>query len=290
MLLSEAFEKYRQDVILYDNQSSKTEESHYYALKFLIQHTGDIEVADLTMQHVRDWRHWLGIDRQVCTVREYLVRLRMVLKHLKREGYEVLDYRRIGLPAREEKVPPFLTREQVAELLIAVGRPTRGYPKVCRLRNVAIIALLYASGLRASELLGLDTHQIVGRDSFTVIGKGRKPRLCFLDDRAEHLITDYLYCRDDHNPALFISHQTGRRLSKSGLQIIFARANTLVDFGVPLHPHVLRHSFATDLLRNNTNMRHTQVMLGHSSIQTTQMYTHVIDHDLREIYRQKHSV
>lgn len=290
MLISEAFEKYRHDIILYQNQSSKTEESHRFALKFLLSYVGDIDIEFLTIQHVREWRHWLDNGRQICTVREYLVRLRMVLKHLSREGLEVLDYQRVGLPAREEKVPPFITKDQVAELLIAIAKPARGFPLVCRLRNAAIVSLLYSSGIRASELLSLDIHQVANTDTFTVIGKGRKPRLCFIDPRTRAFIHEYLAARTDNNPALFIAHQTGGRLSKSALQIIFARANTLVDFGVRLHPHVLRHSFATDLLRNNANMRNVQVMLGHSSIQTTQYYTHVVDYDLQKVHREMHTV
>lgn len=293
MSISDAFEKYRQDVILYENQSSKTEESHRYALQFLLLFLGDITIEDLTMQQVRDWRHWLEHGpkkRQVCTVREYLVRLRVVLRHLRREQIDCLYYKRIGLPAREEKEPPFITENQVAELLVAMAKPVRGYPKICRLRNLAIISLLYGSGVRASELLNMDRYQVADRDYFSVCGKGRKVRPCFLDSRTVKLLNEYLSARNDGNPALFISHQTGQRLSKSGLQIIFARANRLVDFGVLLHPHVLRHSFATNLLRNNANLRYTQAMLGHSSIMTTQRYTHVVDADLHQVYLEKHTV
>lgn len=290
MLLTDAFERYRLDVIVYGNQSPKTEESHRFALKFLLLFRGDMQIEDLTMQDVRAWRLWLDNGRGIATIREYLVRLRMVLKHLHDEGYEVLEYKRIGLPAREDKVPAFITQQQVGELLAAMNCKTRGFPKICRQRNLAIISLLYASGIRASELLSLDRHQIAQGNTFTVVGKGRKPRLCFLDVRTRSYLNDYLAARTDSNPALFISHQTGGRLSKSGLQTIFARSNTLVDFGVPLHPHVLRHSFATNLLRNNANMRYTQEMLGHASIATTQMYSHVTNEDLRSIYNLHHTV
>lgn len=290
MLLTEAFEKYRRDVILYENQSPKTEESHRYALQFLLAFHVNMPIEQLTIQHVRDWRMWLGKDRQICTVREYLVRLRMVLRHLEQEGYDVLDYRRVKLPNREEKIPPFLTEVQVSELIAAMSRPVRGYPRVCRLRNCAIIALSYSAGLRAAELLGLDRHDLAGRDSFAVRGKGGKIRPCFIDDRASRLLKEYFAIRNDANPAAFISHQTGQRLSKSGLQLIYARANTLVNFGIALHHHVLRHSFATNLLKNNANLRYTQAMMGHASILTTQIYTHVVDADLHAIYREKHSV
>ena len=148
---------------------------------------------------------------------------------------------------------------------------------------------LLAQWLDFEGILNLDRYQVAGRDSFGVQGKGRKVRPCFIDDRTRKLLDIYLSARTDNHPALFLAHQTGSRLSKSGLQIIFARANTLVDFGVPLHPHVLRHSFATDLLMNNANLRYTQAMLGHASILTTQVYTHVVDADLHNIHKQFHT-
>jgi site-specific recombinase XerD len=290
MILSEAFELYRQDVILYGNQSAKTEESLGCALKFMLAYFGDIDIDALTMQDIRKWREWLNQGRGVNTIREYLSKLRMVLKHLEAEGYEVISYKRIGLPSKEPKTPAYLTSKQVVELIKVMDTKTRGYPRVCRLRNTAIISLLYGSGLRASELLGLDRYQIVRGDVFTVTGKGRKTRPCFLDKRTRQALDDYLATRDDNHPALFISHQTGQRLSKSGLQLIFARSNTLIDFGFPLHAHILRHSFATNLLINNANLRYTQEMLGHTSILTTQIYTHVVNEDLKQIHERFHTI
>lgn len=289
MLISEAFELYRLDVIIFRNQSPKTEETHRCALKVLLAFTEDIPVESLTFDLIRNWKIHLDKRREPSTVREYIIRLRVVLRHLQRRGYRVVDYDLISIPKRPQKVPEFLTKEQVAELLTAIGKPTRGYPRKARLRNTAIISLLYASGIRASELRQLDRANIRDDNTFTVIGKGSKARLCFLDDRTRQLIDAYLLVRTDSNPALFIADQTGRRLSKSGLQIIFARASRLVDFKTPVHPHVLRHSYATNLLRNNTNLRYVQEFLGHSSIQTTQMYTHVVNQDLRKVYNESHS-
>lgn len=291
MTLIEAFDLYRLDVIIYENQSSKTEETHLHTLKLLLQFVGNVQIEDLTFHQVRDWRMELGKTRDITTVREYLIRLRMVLRHLREEGHDVMLYTRVKLPPRpDDRIPAFLTKEQVTELLVVMSKPVRGYPRIARLRNCAIISLFYASGIRAAELRGLNRLDLRTDGTFTVVGKGRKARLCFLDDRAKLYIDAYLKTRTDNNPALFIAEQTGLRLSKSGLQFIFARANRLVDFGAPIHPHTLRHSFATDLLRNNTNMRHVQAMLGHSSIQTTQMYTHVVDYDLRMVHQEKHTV
>ena len=149
---------------------------------------------------------------------------------------------------------------------------------------------MYASGIRAAELRSLNRHDIKPDGTFTVVGKGSKARLCFFYQRTRDAIDVYLAARTDSHKALFLSHQSGKRLSKTGLQVIFARANRIAGLPIPLHPHVLRHSFATNLLRNNANLRYTQVFLGHSSITTTQMYSHVTDPDLKAIYEQHHSV
>ena len=290
MTISEAFERYRLDYILFRDQSPKTEETHRNTQKMLINFTGDIDIALLSFDLVRDWKMHLNKGREPSTVREYIIRLRVVLKYLQKLRYEVLDYELIAVPKRPAKVVAFLNADQVALLLSAIAKPVRGYPKIARLRNTSVISFLYASGIRAAELRSLNRQDLQPDNSFTVIGKGSKTRLCFFDARARTAISAYLTARSDTNPALFIADQTGKRLSKSGLQIIFDRARRIADLPVPVHAHTLRHSFATNLLQNNVNLRHTQVMLGHSSIVTTQMYSHVVDKDLQAVYERGHSV
>jgi site-specific recombinase XerD len=289
MTLGEGFGLYRFDVIVYRSQSAKTEEAHQHALKLLQEYLGDLQFTELTFDQVRGWKAHLLKDRSEATAREYISRLRVVLRHLRRRGFDVIDHELVALPRRPEKVPDFLTKEQVAELLKAVGNPMRGYSRLNRLRNQAVVSLLYASGIRAAELCSLDRASIREDNTFTIIGKGKKPRLCFIDGRTRGFLDDYLGARVDSNPALFISDQNGRRITKSTLQRIFETARTKVNFTVSVHPHILRHSFATNLLRNNTNVRYVQEFLGHSSIQTTQMYMHVVNTDLHQIYLDKHT-
>lgn len=295
MTVSGAFEAYRLDCIVYRNQSAGNEQNHRIALKWLLDFLGDdIDIEKLTFEQVRNWKMWLdkgngGHHRTASTVREYIIRLRVVLRHAQKLGLHVLDYELIAIPKRPEKPVEFLTKEQVATLIEVMEKPVRGYPRIARMRNCAIISLLYGSGIRAAELLSMNRQSIRDDNTFTIVGKGRKERLCFIDQRTRQYIDAYLGARCDANPALFIADQTGQRLSKSGLQIIFARARRLVDFTVPVHPHTLRHSFATNLLRNNANLRYTQVMLGHSSITTTQIYSHVVDPDLQRIYESAHT-
>lgn len=275
MTLTEAFEVYRLDCIVFRNQSTKTEENHYVCLRALISFFGDIEVTSLTFEMVRDWKISLDKGRSPTTVRNYILKLRVVLSYLKKRGHDVLDVDLIPIPKRAERIPDFITKEQV-ELLISC---------TSRVKNKAIISLLYASGCRVGELCALDRTTIKD-NSFTVVGKGGKVRLCFLDERTTTYIAAYLETRTDNKQALFLT-DAGQRTKPGVIQETFKSVRK--RSGLNVHPHTLRHSFATDLLRNNANMRYVQVLLGHSSLQTTQMYTHVVDEDLRKVYNEFHT-
>ena len=279
MRLSEAFDRYRDDVIVFRNQSPKTEEAHYVALKALINFTGDIDVSEIDFNLVRNWKAFLDKGRSPKTVRGYIIKLRVVLAYLQRNGVPSLDPELVPLPKAPEKVPTFLTSQQVSHLISTTKS----------LKAKAIIALLYASGIRVSELCSLNRDDL-RENSFTVVGKGGKARLCFYDERAESCISNYLARRTDNNPALFVSRlKQASRLTPNHIQGIFRNIRERGTLEV-IHPHVLRHSFATNLLKNNANMRYVQVLLGHSSLQTTQMYTHVVDEDLRRVYSSHHTV
>lgn len=274
MTLTDAFELYRLEHIIFSGQSSSTEENHNVCLRALVLFCGDIPIEALTFERVRRWKEWLDKSRSPATARNYIVKLRVVLAYLKKRGYNVLDPDLIPTPKRVEVVPEFLTKEQVVTLIASTAR----------IKNKAIISLLYASGIRVSELCALNRGSI--QDSrFTVIGKGGKPRLCFIDERTKTLIDLYLEERTDNIPALFLT-DARQRITPGVIQETFKSVRKIS--GINAHPHTLRHSFATDLLVNNANMRYVQAMLGHSSLQTTQMYTHVVDNDLQAVYEAHH--
>lgn len=295
MTINEAFESYRQDSIVFRNQSPKTEENNNIVKKSLITFFTDIDIGKLTFEEIRNWKIWLdkgtnGRPRSSSTVRLYIIRLRVVLRYLKLNNHEVLNFETIPVPKRIERIPEFLSPTQVEELIKVVFIPRSGYSTLNRYRNRALISFLYASGIRLSELIRLNKSDIREDNTFTVFGKGGKIRLCFLDSRTRHYLDCYLERRTDSNNALFISDQNNLRVSKNTVQNIFTTAREKVDFQVPLHCHVLRHSFATNLLRNNANLRYVQELLGHSNINTTQMYTHVANEDLKAIYLEKHTI
>lgn len=288
--ISEAFELYRLEYIVFRNQSARTEEMSRVAMKALINFMGDVEVSEITFDNVRKWKEHLSRNRGQNTVRGYIIKLRVVLNHLRLRGYDVLNPDLIGVPKKAEKVVDFITPSEVERLIECVFKAQAGYPTLRRFRNRAIVSFLYASGVRVSELVSLDRLSIQEDGTFTIIGKGDKVRLCFLDQRTLQFLNEYLNLRQDKEHALFVSELTGKRISKDTVQEIFRNAKTKAGFEKPVHPHTLRHSFATNLLRNNTNLVYVRDFLGHKSVQTTEMYTHVVNEDLKRIYAEKHTI
>lgn len=289
MLISEAFELFRVDHIVYNNQSSKTEEMNRLACRSLLNFSGDMHIEDLTFDTIRKWKEHLLKTRSEGTVRGYIIKLRVVLKYLAQRGYTgIINHEVVGVPQRGDTVVEYLTPNEVQLFIDAALEPRARQNSVSRVKNAAIISLLYASGIRVSELCSLNRDFIKpGMNEFSVIGKGRKARLCFVDERAKFYIREYLAMRNDKNPALFVSSQ-GNRIQKDNIAVLF-RFNSRRS-GIQAHPHMMRHSYATNLLKNNTNLLFVSKFLGHKSVQTTEMYTHVVDEDLRAIYREKHTV
>ena len=257
LTLSEAFEKYRKDVIVCRNQSAKTEEMNQCAMKSIVAFLGDIPIADLEFDMVRKWTADLRKTRTSNTVRGYILKVRVVLKHLRACGYDVLDPEVVGIPKRDSRVADYLEVDEIQAMLHAVFQKGAGYSKFKRYRNRAMIALMFSAGLRNGELCAMERTQIKdGVDSFTVIGKGDKPRVCFIDPVTHKYIDEYLALRDGPYPALFVSEQQkGREKINPGV-VQMAVKNAAIKAGLDknIHLHTLRHSFATDLLRNNANI------------------------------------
>lgn len=285
--ISEAFEMYRNDYISFKGQSIKTEESYRVAKSLLLRMYGDIPICELTFAHVRDWKNWLSGWQKPDTVRNNIICLRVVLKFLLSRACPVMNPELIPVPRREARMVEFLTEEEVADFIAEAGRSIRGYNRINRMRNVAIITLLYSTGLRVSELCSLNRNSIRDR-TFTVIGKGAKTRICFIDVDTEKVINRYLEHRTDDCPALFISDQTCRRITPDTIRKMFKNICERSDFN-HVHPHTIRHSYATKLLRRRVDIRYIGDLMGHVSLDTTKVYTHVVNEDLKAIYDAAHA-
>lgn len=184
---------------------------------------------------------------------------------------------KIQLPKVEKALPTFLNFAEIEQLLNSI------YNK----RDLSIIRLLYASGLRVSELVHLDQGSIEGNVIRVKSGKGKKDRIAYLDGGTLTLIQEYLQGRKDENAALFVNRR-GKRLTDRYIEIIVKRYAKIAGIKKKVTPHTLRHTFATHLLQNKANIVVIKDLLGHASLSTTQIYTHVTDEYKKEIYENSH--
>lgn len=227
----------------------------------------------------------------------YVIALRSMLRYLVRNDYEVISPERLELPKGKGQNLKFLPYKDVERMLEKAE-----VTKIQGLRDRAMMEVLFSTGLRVSELVSLN-RQTVNLESkeFGVMGKGRKVRVVFLSDRAAFWVERYLRERDDHYEPLFIRHagrspaiddpKAGKklRLSVRSVQRMIAKYGRLAHLPYSVTPHVLRHSFATDLLSHGAGLREVQEMLGHKNIATTQIYTHVTNPQLKNVHKKYHS-
>ena len=287
VLLSEAFYRYIQDRIVFANKSPKTEESYLNTQKSFIKHIGDMELSDLTFQHIRKWADIMRKKGLVSgTIRGHVVNIRAVLSYMRMIGNECINPELIPVPKRIDPTPDFLQPEDVTRL-ISIIDTTNNCNEICKARNKAIIALLYSSLIRASELCSLNREDVCG-NVFTVLGKGGKRRPCMIDERARKLLDNYLSLRTDNQPALFIDNMTCTRMTTGTLQSQFRRLSK--RFGKPVHAHTLRHSGANNLMRNGCHIYPLSRIMGHTSIATTQTYFQMYDPELVEVYQRYHTI
>ena len=257
---------------------------------------------DISLDLVRRYRLYLarqtgpkGEPLKKVTQSYYIIALRALLRYLSAQrDIPVLSPEKIELPKGTPKTVTFLNSEQVERLLSSPDASD-----IIGLRDKAILETLFSTGLRVSELVRLNRDQIdLERKEFGVVGKGSKPRVVFLSDTAAEWLRLYLKSRDDNFKPLFIRYAGHKELAKDGekmrltsrsVQKIVAKYAKRCFLPVKTSPHTLRHSFATDLLIGGADIRSVQEMLGHESIRTTQVYTHVTDRQLREVHRAFHS-
>ncbi len=277
-----------------------------YITRFLL-HTNLKRPEDINYEVVREYRLWLnrqtvqgarrGASTETLKKRTqnyYLIALRAFLKYLTAQDVKVMSPEKIELAKVSERELDLISSKDLNRLLQSPDGSD-----LASLRDRAILELLFSTGLRVSELCGLPRELDLSRDEFSVRGKGEKVRVVFLSDTAKDALKAYLHKRTDVDDALFV--QVGRggdksQLHKEGSLRLTSRSverivkHHAVKSGISkkVTPHVIRHSFATDLLENGADIRSVQALLGHASIVTTQIYTHVTDSKLREVHKQFH--
>ena len=282
MLISEAFINYREVEIIARGLSPKTLESYVYAEKLVTEYFSDTDIKNIATLDVAKFYQYLCSFQRPDTARGNIICLRSVLKRCVRKGWHNLDVEDIKVPKREKRIVNYLTESEIERFIEAVSTKYRGYSRINRLRNTAIVNLLYDSGVRVSELCLLNRNSIRERQ-FTVIGKSKNPRICFITRKTEEAIAEYLAERSDNERALFIATQNGKRITSDTVRKIFQNACDRSDF-INIHPHTIRHSFATRLLDKEVDIRYIAELMGHESLDTTKMYAHFSNPKLKKIY------
>ena len=209
---------------------------------------------------------------------------------VERKGFAKDPVRELQLPKPEKKLPVVLTRQQIDELLSAPFRAPkqRAAPAWMAARDAAIMELFYSSGLRLAELASLNVPDLdVYTESVRVLGKGRKERVCPIGAPALTAISRYRSAANIQSGPLFINKQR-KRISPRSIWLILKRYLRHTSIPISLSPHKLRHSFATHLLDGGADLRSVQALLGHASLSTTQIYTHVTVERLKKAYADAH--
>ncbi len=285
-------EKFLKDYLDYleieKNRSVKTRENYERYLKVFLNQAGIRSPRDITAEAVRNFR--LNLSRQnikKITQSYYVIALRNLLKFLIRRGVKVLSPETIELPKIARREIETLDYAELERLLkIPKSDDLRG------LRDRAILETFFSTGLRLSELCSLNRSIDLKRGEISVRGKGEKLRVVFLSDSAKKSLKDYLEKRGDIDEALFVGlpekSKAVKRITPRAVQrLVDARARE-AGIAKKVHPHQIRHSYATDLLINGADMRAVQELLGHANISTTQIYTHITNKELREIHKTFH--
>ena len=277
-------------------RSLKTVENYDRYIKKFLDFAKIKYANEITDEKVRIFRLWLnrqtgtngGIKKK--TQNYYLIGLRGFLKYLARRGIKSLPPEKIELAKTGARDLNLIDENELARLLDSAQGDT-----LKDLRDKALLELLFSTGLRVSELCALDIDSInLEKDEFSVRGKGEKVRVVFLSNAAREALKKYLDKRKDMDDAMFVQFGRGAgkkssmRLSSRGVERIVKRYAIKAGISKKVTPHIIRHMFATDLLQNGADIRSVQMMLGHSNISTTQVYTHITDARLRDIHKEFH--
>lgn len=267
-----------------------------------LENQGVRDLKELDQDMIRSYRVYLtrysdAAGRTLCkkTQSYYIIAIRSWLKWLVKQDAPVLHPEKIDLPRGESQHMQYLMADKVLHLL---DQPSISTPS--GLRDKAILEVLFSTGLRVSELVSLNRDQVnLETREFGVIGKGRRVRVVFLSHRSAHWLEKWLSTREDFWQPVFIrfakkqadstSDGNEMRLTTRSVQRIVDTYCRKAHLPIKLSPHGLRHSFATDLLMNGAGLRDVQEMLGHKSIATTQIYTHITQPQLKKIHDKFHS-
>tara|TARA_B100001971_G_scaffold20643_1_gene16026 strand:+ start:96 stop:983 length:888 start_codon:yes stop_codon:yes gene_type:complete len=276
------------------NLSPRTLEAYQRDLKHYLSFIVDkdiISLSNISQMHIREYIRSLNEKGLAASsIARIFSSIRSYHKFLSAENY-VNENPTLILtsPKAPKKLPHVLMEEEISAIINAVVE-TFQYAK----RDKAIIEMLYSCGLRVSELCALSLNNLyLNDDMIRIMGKGSKERLLPVGGRAKNFLNDYLiHCRpgiqkDKGSSSVFLS-RNGNPLTRAMINNILRKWSQVAGISKSVSPHTLRHSFATHLLEGGADLRFVQALLGHSDISTTQIYTHLDKHHLKEVYQTHH--
>ena len=276
------------------NVSTHTMDAYKRDINQYLMYLGDLDIknlSDVKSTHIRDYIRVLSdggmapasISRIISSIRTYY-------RFLSSEN--ILDENPVLLinnPKLPKKLPDVLTEKEISFIINAIQESSQFYQ-----RDKAIIELLYSSGIRVTELCNLEMSNLfIDEDLIRVMGKGNKERLLPLGIRSKKYLDNYIkHSRNSHikksgSSFVFVS-RNGNQLTRAMINIILNKWAKVSGLKKSVSPHKLRHSFATHLLEGGADLRFVQALLGHSDISTTQIYTHIDKHYLKEVYKIHH--
>ena len=302
--LTQLKREYLEHLEIEKGRSLKTVSNYERYLERFLGHTKLEKPEDITDDVVREFRLWLNRQESGTKVggrnetlkkktqNYYLIALRGFLGYLAKRNIKTLPTERIELAKVGDRSLDLITKAELDRFLMAPDGDD-----LKSLRDKAIFELLFSTGLRVSELASLPRDIDLTKSEISVRGKGDKNRVVFLSDHAKLVIQEYLRKRKDMDEALFISlapqkissNNDSLRLTPRSIERIVKHYAIKAGISKKVTPHVIRHTFATDLLENGADLRSVQALLGHANISTTQIYTHVTDKHLREVHKNFHS-
>lgn len=302
MNIKEAKNQFLEYIEIEKGLSLKTVKNYDRYLERFFEFSKVKDSGDITEDKIREFR--LHLNRQSGakvrgqspasmkknTQNYHLIALRTFLKYLNKRGQKVIAPDKIELAKTPQRSLDLIS---VAELNRLLNAPSGN--ELESLRDKAILELLFSTGLRVSELASLNRDLDLSKDEFSIRGKGEKVRVVFLSDEAKDAIKKYLKARKDMDEPLFISlskrksSQKEPRLTTRSIERLVKKYAIKSGISKKVTPHVIRHSFATDLLQNGADIRSVQMMLGHANISTTQIYTHMTDAELKKVHKNFHS-
>ncbi len=303
--LSELLRHYLEHIEIEKGRSLHTVNNYKRYLEYFLDFAKTEDPSAITEELLREYR--LFLNRKSAgkkhnpsetlkkrTQNYYLISLRAFLKFLAKRKVPSISADIIELAKVPERHVDHISIEELNRLLEA---PNTEKDEARKHRDKAILELLFSTGLRVSELCSLPRELDITKDEFSIRGKGEKVRVVFISDDARSSIQKYLATRKDFDDAMFVqigkkalknNTKRGIRLTTRSIERIVKRYATIAGISKKVTPHVIRHSFATDLLSNGADLRSVQMLLGHANIATTQIYTHITDKHLRDIHKNFH--